>query len=54
MPELILTKLAVHVVSLLNISMDPLSSLLLKTVKVKKKVKQPLYMPWRRLGGEEV
>jgi hypothetical protein len=24
------------------------------TVKVKKKVKQSLYMPWRRLRGEEV
>jgi hypothetical protein len=54
MPELILKKLAVHVVSLLNISMDPLSSLLLKTIKVKKKVKQSLHTPWRRLGGKEV
>jgi hypothetical protein len=24
------------------------------TIKVKKKVKQSLYTPWRRLGGEEV
>jgi hypothetical protein len=33
---------------------DGLTLKLWLTTKVKKKVKQAFYTPWRRLGGEEV